>query len=299
VFAAAFAGDVGWRGVPASEDSLVLWIVFGLLAFSLGDVRGWARGIVFDWCPFVLILFAYDLLRGLAGGLFGVHYLPQVEVDRALVGTVPTVWLQAHLWAGHGRIRWYDYIAWFTYLTHFFATLVVAVVLWVRARDWFRRYVAAVSTLALLGFVTYLFFPAAPPWLASERGLVGPVHRLVGPIWAHVPYVSWQALFEGGSRFSNQVAAVPSLHAGYAMLIALFLCRFASYRGTVVLLLYPLLMGFSLVYLGEHYLVDVLLGWLYAVLALCLVEGVVKLRSRRRDMTRALAATSPLAEAVA
>jgi membrane-associated phospholipid phosphatase len=296
VFAGALAGDVSWRGVPASRDSLVLWIVFGLLAFSLSDVRGWARGIVFDWCPLVFILFAYDLLRGSAGGLFGVHYMPQIEADRALVGTVPTAWLQAHLWNGPARLHWYDYLAWFVYLTHFFATLFLAAVLWLRARRWFRRYVAVVSTLAMLGFATYVVFPAAPPWLASEQGVGGHVQRLVGPIWGHVPYVSWQALFEGGARFSNQVAAVPSLHAGYALLISLFLCRFVSWPGRFALAAYPLLMGFSLIYLGEHYLFDVLLGWAYALLAFGIVELAVRWRVQRETGRARMSVLRPAPE---
>jgi hypothetical protein len=81
LFGVALAGDVSWRGVPARRDSILLWIVLGLLALSLTDVRGWARGIVFDRFPLVFLLFAYDLLRGSGGGVFGVQYLPQIAAD--------------------------------------------------------------------------------------------------------------------------------------------------------------------------------------------------------------------------
>ncbi len=68
----------------------------------------------------------------------------------------------------------------------------------------------------------------------------------------------------GSQQFVNKVAAVPSLHAATALLIALFFWSRTT-RWRWLLVLYPLAMGASLVYLGEHYASDVLLGWLYAV----------------------------------
>ena len=79
---------------------------------------------------------------------------------------------------------------------------------------------------------------------------------------------------------------MPSLHAGYALLISLFLCRFVSWRWRIALAAYPLLMGFALVYLGEHYVFDVLLGWAYALLAFLLVEAAVRRRAKRATETR-------------
>jgi membrane-associated phospholipid phosphatase len=61
----------------------------------------------------------------------------------------------------------------------------------------------------------------------------------------------------------NDVAAMPSLHGGYSFLFALFLWSFTK-RWRWLLALYPLAMGFTLVYSGEHYVVDILMGWLYA-----------------------------------
>src|SRR2546423_10244686 len=56
-------------GMPVARDTLVLWILLGLLAFSLTDLRRWARGVVFQWMPFLVTLWLYDLLRGQADGL--------------------------------------------------------------------------------------------------------------------------------------------------------------------------------------------------------------------------------------
>src|SRR3954466_8755283 len=57
-------------GRRLSRDRVLMWILLGLLAFSLTNVRGWVRSVILDWLPFALILWAYDLLRGQADGLF-------------------------------------------------------------------------------------------------------------------------------------------------------------------------------------------------------------------------------------
>src|SRR5207302_8653926 len=112
-------------GVPYQRDLLAVWLLLGLLCVSLTDVRGWARGVVLEWLPFIAILIAYDSLRGSAAHTFGVHYLPQLQADQWLFGgSAPTVSLQHSLW--HGHVSWYDVIFWLVYLSHFFATPLVA-----------------------------------------------------------------------------------------------------------------------------------------------------------------------------
>jgi hypothetical protein len=282
VYAVALGVAIAVRGLPTSRDALYLWILLGLVAASLTSLRGRARRLLLDWLPFGAILFAYDLLRGVADSAFAAHVLPQLRADELLFGgTVPTVWLQERLWDGAARIDWLDYAAWVVYLTHFFATLVTAAALWLAGSRRFRRYVAAVSALALAGFVTYVLFPAAPPWLASESGHLQPTDRIVRFVSSDVPIDFFGAVWQSGSRYANDVAAVPSLHAAFAMLIALFFWRSAGPRVRVLLAAYPLAMGFALVYTAEHYVVDVLLGWLYAAGALAAVDAVARHRSAR------------------
>jgi membrane-associated phospholipid phosphatase len=282
-YVAALTTVVALDGVPMARDRLLMWIVLGLLALSVTNVRSWTRGVVLEWLPFALILWAYDLLRGLADGLlFATHFRPQLEADALLfAGTVPTVWLQEHLWHGSWDLRWYDYGAWVVYMSYFLATYLVAGGLWLFARARFRRYVAAVSLLAMMGFATYALFPAAPPWLASQEGELAWTTRSIGLVSAEVPVASFETLFERGSQYANPVAAVPSLHAAYTLLITLFLWRSARWARPL-LAAYPIAMAFALVYTAEHYLVDVLLGWIYAVAAVWAVHRVADRWSRRR-----------------
>jgi hypothetical protein len=153
---------------------------------------------------------------------------------------VPVVWLQRHLWHGGAHLRWYDYASFAVYVSHFFLTPLIAATLWLWAPRLFRRYVAMVMTLALLGLATYASFPAVPPWLASRDHFLPPIARIAPVVAAHVPGFNYGALFETSARSANDVAAIPSLHAGYAMLAALFLSAAAKRRSVrLALLLYP------------------------------------------------------------
>jgi PAP2 superfamily len=279
------------RGLPLSRDMLVAWILLGLLAFSLTNVRGWMRSVVLEWLPFLGILWVYDLLRGQADGLFfQAHVLPQLRADEFLgAGVAPTVRLQDWLWDGPFTIHWYDYLAWLVYVSYFLATYVVAAVLWFVARDRFRRYVVMVSVTAMMAFATYALFPAVPPWMASELGEFAPTTRSIGVIWSHIPIGNFDTLYEKGAAYSNQVAAVPSLHGGYTLLVALILWPLVPRWGRFLLAVYPIAMTYALVYTAEHYVVDILLGWLYALIAYWAVNRLFDRLAERRERREAAA----------
>jgi membrane-associated phospholipid phosphatase len=278
-------------GVPTSRQLVLFWVLTGMVAFSAGNLRGRLSRLVVDWAPFVALLLVYDLLRGVADGLlFPAHELPQIRVENALFGTpAPTVWLQSHLWHGGDDLRWWDYLAWFVYLTHFVATLVVAAALWVFAHDRFRRYAWMVCLLTVSGFVTYVLYPAVPPWMAAQHGNLGQSNRIVPVVWQHIPVGNLDAIFRHGLHYANNVAAMPSLHAGYALLLSLFLWRLVPRWVRPLLALYPLAMAASLVYLGEHYAVDCLAGWAYAGAAFVTVNAALDRRLTVSRMARAYA----------
>src|SRR5262249_16490222 len=120
-----------------------------------------------DWLPLVLVLCAYDFSRGAADSLgIGVHVHPMITFDRFLFGgEVPTEWLQSHLYTP-GVVHWWDVLFTLIYTSYFIVPFVLAGVLWARDRCAFQRFTRRLVTLALAGLVTYIVFPAAPPWLA-------------------------------------------------------------------------------------------------------------------------------------
>ena len=196
---------------------------------------------------------------------------PQIRVEETLFGKpVPTVWLQEHFWHGGNHLHWWDYATWFLHLTHFFATFIALAVIWVFAHDRFSRYATMVCVLALTGFATYVAYPAAPPWMAAQHGNLGESNRMIALVWQHLPFANGGAVFEHGKSYANDVAAMPSLHAAFALLFTLYLWRLVPRYVRPLLALYPLAMALALVYSGEHYVVDCIAGWVYAVAAFAL-----------------------------
>jgi hypothetical protein len=289
---AAYAAVLGWvvdslGGIPGSRDVLVPLLLGCFLALSVTSVQRLRRlfvGFAVDWLPFVLALWLYDLIRGWADGAWmPVHWWRQVQFDRYVGGgTVPTVWLQNHLWHGAADLAWYDYATWGVYMSYFFGTTLVLAVLWWRSPGLFRRFAAMVVGLAVIGCLTYVLYPAAPPWLAAQQGYIPPVARIVLDVDSRVRVFVFGGLWETGSRYANAVAAVPSLHVAYTMLISLFLFRRLRGHPRHLLWLYPLAMSFALVYSAEHYVFDVVLGCVYCVAVYALVEwGFGALAARR------------------
>jgi membrane-associated phospholipid phosphatase len=283
LYLAASAVMVFSVGVPTSRDLVFLWFAAGMAAFSVTDLRRRIPRLAIEWGPFIVVLFIYDRLRGFADGLvFPAREFPQVHVEAALFGKpIPTVWLQSHLWHGGADLHWWDYATWLVYLSHFFATLIVAAVLWTWLHDRFARFATMVCVLALAGFATYALYPAVPPWLAARHGTIGESNRLIGIVWHHVPIAHYGSLFEKGQTYANNVAAMPSLHAAYALLIALYLWRLVPRWSRVLLALYPPAMAFALVYSGEHYVVDCIAGWVYALAAFKAVNLWFERREKR------------------
>lgn len=274
-------------GIPLSRDVVFAWILVGMLAVSLADLRGWARGVIFDWLPFFALLFAYDFLRGQVGSdpLFAPHLSPQIRGDELLFGSVPTVDLQQRLFDPAG-IGWLDIASWGIYVTHFFTVFLIAATLWRISRPLFLEFRAMVLTLTAAAFITYTLFPAIPPWMASEDGAIGPVHRIVGEVWRYLGVGSAAAIWDHGSAFSNQVAALPSLHTAYPVLILCFFWRY-GWPARALGLFYAVAMSFALVYTGEHYVFDVLLGWAYAIAVFVAVGAIRRAWARRSERTPA------------
>jgi len=261
-----FAALIAWSahyGIPVQRELVVLWTCGALACASIGRPPREIGRLVLDWLPVVVVLAAYDMTRGAADSLgIGVHYHPMIDFDRFLFGEVPAVWLQRHLYEP-GVVRWWDVLFTLVYTSYFVVPFALAGRLWARDRLGFRRFIRRLVTLALAGLATYMAFPAAPPWLAAEAGLIGEVHRTTSAGW-EVLGIGTAELFSEGQAASNAVAAVPSLHAGFTMLVALFLWGRVRPWLRPLLLLYPAAMGLTLIATGEHYFADVALGWLYA-----------------------------------
>jgi PAP2 superfamily len=255
-------------GIPVQRELVIAWTCGALVCVSLGRHPRQILQILLDWMPIVAVFWAYDLTRGAADHFgIGVHYHPMIDFDKfVFFGETPTEWLQHHLYDPEVVNGW-DVFFTLTYTSYFIAPFALAGFLWARDRLEFLRFSKRLVTLALAGLSTYILFPAAPPWMAGEMGLLGEIHRTTSKGW-EVIGVGTASWFSKGQDQVNLVAAVPSLHSGFTALVAIFLFSRLRSRWRWLLFLYPLAMGLTLMATGEHYFFDVLLGWIYAAVVM-------------------------------
>ena len=159
--------------------------------------------------------------------------------------------------------------------------------LWKIDRQRFRKFIVLVAMLSFAGLPTYALYPAAPPWMASQAHLMSPVTRIFPLVWHCLGLHSAGSVVEGGYPYANNVAAVPSLHAAFSLLIAITLWPRKRKWLRPLVALYPLAMAFSLVYAGEHYFSDILLGWIYTIATVLAARAVARWWAARRSPARA------------
>lgn len=274
VYVAAIATWIALLGLPKQTSFVIGWMWLAGVAWDVR--RPWREHLAFlrDWWPILALLTVYLYSRGLSDDLdfVSVHVTEPIAMDRWLfAGTVPTEWLQARLCGDPCERslppRWYDVALTTVYYSHFFTSLIVGGVIWVRDRASWIGYMRRYVTLTAVALVTYVVYPMAPPWMAARDGhLSSGVHRITGRGWHDLGRSGGGGGGAGGahqqfSAVGNQVAAMPSLHAALALFVAVFaILRWRSpWRWT--LLVYPAAMSFALVYYAEHYVVDILAGF--------------------------------------
>ena len=123
------------------------------------------------------------------------------------------------------------------------------------------------------------------PWSAARDGVIDPVIRASsrGWLWLHINHAG--NLLSEGQAAANPVAAMPSLHTAFATIIALYTGSRLPRPWRYLMALYPIAMGLALVYLGEHYVVDVVAGVVYALVTHFAIRRWEVWRSARRSVT--------------
>ena len=198
------------------------------------------RAYIRDFAPFGLAVLGYEWVRTLAHRI-NPHpfYRPQIDADKVLgLGRVPTVRLQG--WLYNGTPRFFEHQLDRVHDWYFGVLLAMLFLLWLECRREYLRAAAAALGCAFAAAACFLVFPAAPRAL-GDPSLV-------------------TRLFD-----DNPVAAIPSLHGAWSTLAALILWRWRP-RLWPVGVAYALMQQFAVVYLGEHYVIDIVIGDALAVL---------------------------------
>jgi PAP2 superfamily len=209
----------------------------------------------------------YDATRFLVAGKSSValaHGRSILRFEKA-IGLAPEHWLNklfsAHLALGLSA----DYI----YATlHYIVTPVVLVWMWRRHGSAYSQARSVLMVATILALVGFSLLPVAPPRLLPS---------FIDTMAKYSHYGWWSTAASAPRGFgadTNQYAAVPSLHVGWALWCGWQLVRYGRHRVTkVVGVLYPILLSVVVMATANHYLVDVVAGGVIVLLAF----GVVRL----------------------
>ena len=265
-YLALIFGVMLWRGIEIEPQ----WVVLALLLIAI--VLGRGRQFLFDFVPFLLLFLAYETMRGFAAKT-GFPPYDLAGLERPLFdGQVPTLVLQRAFYR-KGEVGWLDLATMGFYFLHFVLPVAVGFVFWLRSREHYWRFVAALLLMSFLAFVTYLFFPTTPPWLQFPTEVVKVSNATVDKLQLNY-YVSplyWRLQ----NLNPNLYAAFPSMHAAYPVLAVVY--AWSRYRKLALFLLaWTACVCFSIVYLGEHYVVDILSGLVYVAAAALLTEAAAR-----------------------
>jgi hypothetical protein len=208
-----------------------------------------------------------------------------VNVDKALgLGTTPTLRLQRAFGTPGKFARWEKLLVWSHWLWFAFPHGTVLYVL-LRHRDRFPKAAAQIYATFDIGVIGYWVIPTAPPWYAAERGLMDDgrtpeVRRMMVEYGEQFWKSGWAPLY--GVLGGNPLAAMPSLHFATSVTAAHVLSDTGKVAG-VLGWTYAATLGVALVYLGEHYVVDLAAG---AALAETVRRGTRRLTPLAQRLSR-------------
>src|SRR4051794_36954750 len=187
-----------------------------------------------------------------------------IRIDTALgLGVPPSIRLQRAL-GRYGDVRRHDKFLSAIHWSWFFVPhgSIAYVLLFHRPR--FERSAAQMAAVFDIGLLGYWFLPTAPPWWAGGNGDIPHVRRIMVETGKEVWGRHWEPLYD--SLGTNPFAAMPSLHFATSVMAAHVLADTGPVAGALGCA-YAATLGFALVYLGEHYVADLIAGF-------ALAEGV-------------------------
>ena len=233
------------------------------LALTVAMPRSRLRDVVLCTLNMWAYTAAYKLPNDNPDGLQArVKVRYPIVIDRVLgFGALPTERLQ-HRFARPGRVRGVERVLAWCHWAWFAIPHAAVIYVWLRRPDRFAAAAARTYAVFDFGAVIYWALPTAPPWWAAAHGYLGEgdppaVRRMMSEYGERFWGESWTDLYDvfGG----NPLAAMPSLHFATSLMAAHLLTEVGPVSGAVGWA-YTGTLGLALVYLGEHYAVDLLAG---------------------------------------
>jgi len=247
------------RGEPVIPYMIPLWLLlYSAIRFRLVPEK---YLFLLNW----LFLGGCYVGLGTIASTFGGEYNGEnvLAFEKAVFGVLPSRWLQQRLLPPSGCPNWYDYPLALVHSLFFSFPLITPWLIYrAKGAEAMKRSVLAFAVITTAGYLTYILWPLTPPWLLASDGVIEPLHRCV---FTALQKVVPGFLVSGASNTPR--AAMPSLHAGVTLLMAMLLLRELGFRRAWWSLLLLVLISFEIVYGAEHFVTDIAVGYLFAAAA--------------------------------
>ena len=255
--------------VSSPLSFLLILLVPVICALALSRRSGRA------WFPLIMVTLSYEALAGPIDSIADTtKVLSLFHFDETVWGFNLTGWVQSSLFSPpltYATVLLYEMLI----------PLVAAtsIIVWRWRRREFGKYVTAMLLTSYAAMVTFLLIPTAPPWFDGvAKNLVQATGVTQTPA-----YLGPLASFLEPDKF----AAFPSLHAAFTVICAYFLMKVDRRLGALAVVIAGGTF-FSTLYLGQHYLIDLLAGAAYAAVPCVLSERVQLFRLQETIRTRVL-----------
>ena len=245
-----------------TNRSFLGWGLFVTLAVLFVPI-GRARSFIVSFVPYAGVWFIFSTLRSLADETILARTLNTnvARLERWFFGgQLPTIFLQDRFF-DPGNLHWQDYFLTGIHWSYFIIPHAVAVRLWQKHPDVFRQYLSGMTLLLAVGLGIYFVIPTNPPWLAPDpvnSPAAAQVTRVMEPVGEALGGGLYSASYKVIGE-SNPIAAMPSIHMAITFFLVFAGAAFGP-RWHLAAWVYAALMGLALVYLGEHYIVDIVVG---------------------------------------
>lgn len=248
------------------------FLILAFLIYAAYNKRTW--NFLKDWLPFLTVFLSYQLMYGIVGAVAQNLQAGPLNMELLMFGGIPSAILQQTI-----RTPILDYMGALFYSLHFFAPTIFAFILWKLSPKNYWKYIIAFGICTYGALVTYLFYPVAPPWIEVS----GVMRILTVSVDADLGIPVYKTMYDFLSP--NLYAAFPSMHSALPFLISIFAFKVWRLKALPILI-FPIGVWFSAVYLGEHYIVDILGAVAYVLVAYFVVENVLPILCKRVSFFR-------------
>ncbi|HLD16728.1 MAG TPA: phosphatase PAP2 family protein [Coxiellaceae bacterium] len=240
----------------------------------VGVFSGELKCFLFDWSIYLSLLIFLNAIRGFIFAFVeyfhqSVYSLYVIQWEKWLLNGhiapyVAQQWLYQHGVSGN----LYQLLSIF-YASHFVVFLLLGAMIWFQKRSFFKQYQTAFISVMLIGITFFWLIPTMPPWMASSHQQIPLVISYTSIIY-NVNIPSLFHLFN-----TDPIAAMPSLHAAFSVLVGLMSVQLFRTRAWPFLT-YVIFLNISCIVLGQHYLVDLLAGALLATVVFLITQKLYK-----------------------